>query len=1573
MAANVTGVFRIIDRASGPMRNMERQALKTDAAIAATGDRLDDVGTSRQLKNMDSTNDQFKTMDEHNRKLGGSSGSLRKTSGDLDGMSKSSDKLNTSLTRTGLKLASLGKILTSFKWPIMIGAIGQLVQIVSALGGALTSMVPQVGQWLGSVVSLLPNLARMGYLTAAALPGIIGLGTAAIGAKLAFSGMGEAITEGGQALARLEPQARKVAQLLRTTGKDFKENLEARAQSSFFNVMTADRLKSSVLSKQTQKQAGNIVGTGATTAGMMASNVTSGLFGAGNGGFLADIEKVTKRMQPIMVQLSGAFVDLAQAARYVAVAAMPMTKWLGDTIKGWTEYWEQLAKSGKETGSMAKKFETATIVAEQFGRIIRSLWRALGDVFQASDRAGQSLWDSAEKGAKRWEQWTSSFAGKNAMQDWFDHARESASTLWSVTKNLGRVLLNVGGASRQAGDDLWKSLDRVTEKWADWTSSLEGQMSMADYFNQVKEPLKITGEIVADMAGAFVALGKSSTVTETLKTLKEGVEPLASSLDSLGSSFGPALANTLVQILRLFTNLQATGGAFGRVLEMFNSLLEVLNLILEKVPGLTTLFTVVIGGLAMQKVISKVSGLAASWGLVATQATAATAAQRAATASGLGSMLPGVPGRGGRGQASPGTGGVPPIVPLPTSGKPGVPPRAGQPFNPRTTNIPTSGTEWAKNQISTRAGAMGGAAGMGAMLKGGLRAAGKFALPVAALFAISDFMSTQGGFGDKMQGAVSGASLGLLPGPKSEDELKQQGLSQATYSTNRLLQSTGGSRDSLPGLLQTERTLKAQVAALEGMKDFMDSGGTKAPNLRGRARQIFDQMPNTYMEGDGEDKRAILAARISQTQKNLSRVSQRGERVGLETAGAMQGDIEGAFNVRKQHQGALAATKALVADVLAEMGPKLGGKGSKALATANLQWLKEQSKNNPKLLSVYKQLQQGVEDKFKGMEQNVRVVNGKIYTGTDREWKRIKESLVSKTEKARQEVQKGFTAMQQSAVQSLITMGYSGSEARNLVKGADASGSGPGTFSGASTTGSTGGGGGGNRNQGPGGGGNNARGGRLGRYAGGGRIGGVGTHDSVPMLMGMAAPGELVVNRHTEKDIDRDLAAIGSPPLGRRVQGERRAHSDPERTPRGIPKHELRHTLGGRLARFAAGGILGAGYLAQRMGLAVGEHPSFGGVAPVHTDGSYHYSGDAVDVSGDPSLMNRYFHAVESRWMGKGLAELFYDPVGYYIKHDAKVPGAIGNHMDHVHAAITSGAIGRRGAGGGGGMGMMGGGANRSINVDAPKTGMKAAPGGASQALMNALAKGLENKVNQKIGGGGGGGGNVTGGSVPAQIARVLLANGVNRIGTAGIIGNAYAESSFDPAAQGYGGGGLWGFTASPNSLADLQAYAAQRGGQWTNPALQTRFLLKHVAPSTIAAINAAGTPESAAEIFMTQFERPGIPRLDVRQEAARTAFTAGYFKKGGRVPDFGGWFGEGGHFDVNGPTMIGVGERGKERVKITPASKSGGAGDGIKIGSITINNNRPGDIKRQLKKELNEAFSEFAAEVASDGSGVVA
>jgi hypothetical protein len=64
--------------------------------------------------------------------------------------------------------------------------------------------------------------------------------------------------------------------------------------------------------------------------------------------------------------------------------------------------------------------------------------------------------------------------------------------------------------------------------------------------------------------------------------------------------------------------------------------------------------------------------------------------------------------------------------------------------------------------------------------------------------------------------------------------------------------------------------------------------------------------------------------------------------------------------------------------------------------------------------------------------------------------------------------------------------------------------------------------------------------------------------------------------------------------------------------------------------------IVQLGRMAQEMGLNVGENPHFGGVAPVHVKGSYHYRGEAIDVSGDPGKMNEYAARVERLYGIKG-------------------------------------------------------------------------------------------------------------------------------------------------------------------------------------------------------------------------------------------------------------------------------------------------------------------------------------------------
>jgi hypothetical protein len=127
-------------------------------------------------------------------------------------------------------------------------------------------------------------------------------------------------------------------------------------------------------------------------------------------------------------------------------------------------------------------------------------------------------------------------------------------------------------------------------------------------------------------------------------------------------------------------------------------------------------------------------------------------------------------------------------------------------------------------------------------------------------------------------------------------------------------------------------------------------------------------------------------------------------------------------------------------------------------------------------------------------------------------------------------------------------------------------------------------------------------------------------------------------------------------------------------------------------------------------------------------------------------------------------------------------------------------------------------------------------------------------------------------GMVPANDAAIvsfLVAHGYTGIAAAGIAGNIFQESGGNPESVGSGGGGLIGFTPLPNGYvtgnpaADLQT---QLNAILTYNQQWSQF---------IPALNAAATPVEAADIYMSDFERPGIPAAGNRETAAEAVAAA--------------------------------------------------------------------------------------------------
>jgi hypothetical protein len=99
--------------------------------------------------------------------------------------------------------------------------------------------------------------------------------------------------------------------------------------------------------------------------------------------------------------------------------------------------------------------------------------------------------------------------------------------------------------------------------------------------------------------------------------------------------------------------------------------------------------------------------------------------------------------------------------------------------------------------------------------------------------------------------------------------------------------------------------------------------------------------------------------------------------------------------------------------------------------------------------------------------------------------------------------------------------------------------------------------------------------------------------------------------------------------------------------------------------------IVQIGKMAQEYGLNVGENPKFGGVSAVHSENSFHYTGDAIDVSGDPKKLAKFANKVAKKY-GPKLAELFWNGPNS-VNYDEGKPvqrGYVSGHDTHVHVAV---------------------------------------------------------------------------------------------------------------------------------------------------------------------------------------------------------------------------------------------------------------------------------------------------------------
>ena len=1574
MAATITGTFVIIDRATGPMKRMESQAQKTMRAIEDVGKaqdrstgrdtersyrRTEDAmkGVERQAKQTTRT---FSDMDREHKKLSGSNNTLL-----------------TSLGKLGAGFAGLRAIMVGLKFGAIAVGVTTLAQAIGTLAGGAAALVP-------ALVSAARAAAALPATIGAAIQGMLSFKLATGGVAEAIKAGMTLQTQAGrnaQDYALMQEQAAQRIQgaertlfLAQRASTDAQRNLtEARRQArrelvdmtlAAQGAALAERRSQLAVREARRNLARTMIQPGATSLdiasarlGVQEAQLSAREARIQRGRTRADAARTKQRgvegnpnVRSARQGLSDAIYNQTQATQELARAQRDANRQLAQgtpAMDGYRQAMKDLSPSAQrfvrqivgmrkgfidlrnagaeelfprlsnaldrltKLGPTVRRVFTGTSrtigvnaeraanrlttperigdignIGEQQRKILDRLLRGLtnvGEGFIDIMVAARPFTDWLTKTILGWTrmwqetQKVNRASGLTAQR--LDKTKEVLKKFFDIASNVWGTLRGIGRAATPLGDKLWTAIDKVTRRWKDWSNSVVGQTEMREWFNKLETPIRSMAGLVGDIAKAWARLTVRKEFTDSIDTLRKAVPGIEKLMGNV-SSMGPTVASILAQLSTLLGNLPLS--PIKLLLDTLDRILQIVNWLVKHIPGLGTVLSAILVAGAIRTGLTLVTRIVGKWAELFTMWRTAPRPPNVAP------------------PASPGTGGTPYIAGEPPA-SPGTPGRLGR-FRGRLAG-----------RFPRTAGGLGRiGAGVG---KFGRFAGGPAGLAASLAAMVGGDALTQGGHagaGGALSGAGTGAAIGatvgsIIPGVGTGVGAVVGGIGGGVLG---FLHGRQKGRDD-------SRARGANIAVGLAQHGGIDRLRAQQGHLQRRLAQrhgaIRDDMGH-LVTGPGL---AVTGGARSKAKDELSAVNQ--ALGALETTQGQQqaGSLQQIYGV---YQGGGAAQRrrgrGVVAKTFKEEFEKAGPAGRRALSNNVGQWISVLSKGDKSQRRMARTMTAAVKDAWGGMGRHISVVNGQILGGSQKEWGNIQTALSDPVETAKQDVTKGFTDMQKAAIGSLTSMGYTRAQARRIVRGMEAGGTSVPTgnklvdantkasqTSGTDTMTAT-----------------------TGHSATGSRIPGTGLHDNVAVAPGqMAAPGELIVNRHTERRVNQMLG--GKTTLGAEVAGEHVPHYSPAIL-RAANGRYTNDTYGGRVF-YAEGGrivdipgqpgekifspILPAlSKLIEQYHLRVTD--GLGG-SPPHAPNSDHLWGGAVDVvpgaGGSWEMVDKLAAWAEPK---QNQPRFPFRWVGYNGD-----PGH--GRGNHLHLSWSRGHYGLPG-GAQGDLSVLGD-IGAAQHITAARTRQGGLPGAIGNNALAAIAAGFNKRIDAAGGGGGGtgdlsnfsGGGNATANQQLGR--RMMLAAGFGEDQWSALKTLWTGESGWNHLIANKSSGAYGIPQALPGSK------MASEGADWrTNPATQIAWGLKYIK------------------------ERYKSPSGALSAWNSRSPH---WYSTGGRM-NWAGWNAAGGNFSVNSPTLFGAGESGAEDVTIRPKGKGGGD---ITVHIERIDYRQKGDVRDAIREEM--------------------
>lgn len=295
------------------------------------------------------------------------------------------------------------------------------------------------------------------------------------------------------------------------------------------------------------------------------------------GDIAARFEKLGENMQfqrrlgTVMKSNAAALRDFGAAGALTASSFMTMAAAASPLTQRFSQWTRELAlnvtqqlAAAEMSGRLGEWFDRAGNIAAQWGRILGDVGSALMNVFSAGMGEGGHLLNMLENITSKFEAWSGSMKGQNALKDWFEGATP-------VMQAVGDVLV---GLTKGMGE------------WMSGTGTAEDSLqSLADMLPDLGKALGVLSEGFRTLAGAILPpLGQLAD--KLAPVVADVADELGNNLSKALDDVVPALGDLLVSALEIVDAFAPALPVLGQIAGVIaNSLAPVLNVLADVLDG----------------------------------------------------------------------------------------------------------------------------------------------------------------------------------------------------------------------------------------------------------------------------------------------------------------------------------------------------------------------------------------------------------------------------------------------------------------------------------------------------------------------------------------------------------------------------------------------------------------------------------------------------------------------------------------------------------------------------------------------------------------------------------------------------------------------------------------------------------------------------------------------------------------------------------------------------------------------------------------------------------------------------